>query len=298
MKIQRKNFLLTAFLVIIFSAGLTAYAQSRDSENPTLLTGTEISGRVSGSGTVYYAFDVLRNERIAVELRLTHSEGISFALDFRDSAAGTLGREGDLTYYSVDNGASGTETINGSFTTTRRQRVLLLINNSGPGSYNVRLTRSGGLDDTLIAKEPTQNVPSLPKCVDLKATSITFRFVPASESRTGKPGLWVDGLVANISPFEFRSSEGLQSLQLYEKGFGGVFFLVKDYEFTNLAVGEDVLVKYDRIYTEADKRTPPTFRLKIKYAEGIRTDGNPENDDCISTNDLIVRTANFKNLEK
>lgn len=287
--------LLLCFVTFMLVGTADVFAQSTDENNPTPVTTDILNGEVGRTderGTYYYVLEVRRSETIQADLSLTFTSGIAFSLSFSDAAGGSVGGEGDSVYQAVDNGGSGTETRTLRFTATVRQRVIMALSYAGRATYQIRIARSGGTDDTVTFVPQPAEVAPLKPCVDLAVQSLN---VTARRSTSGKvTRLDVEGVVRNVSTVNFLSIGGLQSIQLWEKGLGGRFYMVKEVEFKRLDAGEEITITRQKVVTVVERRITPEYRLEIKYSPELRTNSSEEDDDCKDTNNMMMRSLPIK----
>jgi len=85
----------------------------------------------------------------------------------------------------------------------------------------------------------------------------------------------VTATIKNVSGSDYRSEEGWQVFVLYKDGN-----LVAQCKFEDLPVGEELSLSVE------DQRGPAVYEGRVVYAEDIRRDGNPLNDDANPQNDL------------
>jgi hypothetical protein len=92
------------------------------------------------------------------------------------------------------------------------------------------------------------------------------------------------GYVKNIGNKDFKSSPNQQSATLVKK-IPGVRApqLLKQRKFTVLPAGKGFTVSYVMNW-QTSQEFPPSFELYLNYDPDIRLDGNPQNDDAVSTN--------------
>ncbi len=113
-------------------------------------------------------------------------------------------------------------------------------------------------------------------CPNPAATDITFSVVSRTGEFTGV--VRVTGTVQNIGLQDFDSSAGQQSIRLLQDGIE-----VASGEFTDLSAGESTSISFTRAWdasSPAEGEFPPTYRVTISYDPDITLDGNPNNDDC------------------
>lgn len=93
----------------------------------------------------------------------------------------------------------------------------------------------------------------------------------------------ITGVVENKGGGLFDSSAGQQSVQLYE----GTTLLATQ-EFEDLAAGATVSVTHEMSWN-TNNEFPPTFRVLIAYDPDISIDGNDNNDDCATSDNVLER---------
>lgn len=94
----------------------------------------------------------------------------------------------------------------------------------------------------------------------------------------------ITGIVENLGPADFDSSQGQQSVQLWEDQS-----MVAETPFVDLAVGEQVKVTYDRTWSKSDEFKPRRYTVLLSYDPDIFIDGNQGNDDCDLDNNEAMR---------
>jgi hypothetical protein len=101
----------------------------------------------------------------------------------------------------------------------------------------------------------------------------------------------VVGVVENKGGGTFDSSTGQQSVQLWE----GTTLLATQ-EFEDLAAGATVSVTHDMSWSTSTE-FPPTLRVLIAYDPDIYIDGNDNNDDCSTSDNVMEKTGSEINAE-
>jgi hypothetical protein len=127
---------------------------------------------------------------------------------------------------------------------------------------------------------------------DLKAEKIDFSVVnPRGTEADAK----IVGIIINNSTRKYMSSEGYQSIKLFEGYNGRPSKLLATLPFKDLDAGQRLEIIYNRHWS-ATKMTEfiPDYILVIEYNEKlIAKDGNPDNDDINSTNNRISRNGQW-----
>ena len=95
-----------------------------------------------------------------------------------------------------------------------------------------------------------------------------------SQQSTTMGTVRIDGVVQNKGGSTFDSSPDQQSVQLYD----GTTLLAQE-DFEDLAVGATVTVSYT-VEWNTNSEFPPTYTVLIALDPDIFMDGNPNNDDC------------------
>jgi hypothetical protein len=128
-------------------------------------------------------------------------------------------------------------------------------------------------------------VPSACQGPDPRAKEIEYSLVNLIDSNTAD--IRIKGTVDNIGLSDYTSSAGQQSIELWEDNT-----MVASEAFINLAVGEEITVEYERTWMLTGAEFPPEhYKLIISYDPDITDDGNPENDDCRQSNNIIIRSV-------
>jgi len=91
----------------------------------------------------------------------------------------------------------------------------------------------------------------------------------------------VTATIKNVGRFDYRSDEDWQVFVLYKDGS-----LVAQCTFEDLPVGEELSLSVE------GQHGPAVYEGRVVYAEDIRQDGNPLNDDANPQNDLLSRSLN------
>lgn len=91
----------------------------------------------------------------------------------------------------------------------------------------------------------------------------------------------VTATIENVGQSDYRSEEGWQVFVLYKDGD-----LVAQCRFEDLPVGEELSLSVD------NQHGPAVYEGRVVYAEDIRQDGNPLNDDANPQNDQLSRNLN------
>ncbi len=99
------------------------------------------------------------------------------------------------------------------------------------------------------------------------------------------PMIRITGVVENKGGGTFDSSAGQQSVQLYQDTT-----LLETQEFEDLAAGATVSVTHV-ISWNTSNEFPPTFRVIIVYDPDISIDGNDNNDDCATSDNVMEKTG-------
>ena len=112
-------------------------------------------------------------------------------------------------------------------------------------------------------------VPSACQGPDPRAKSIEYSLVNLTDSNTAD--ILIKGTVDNIGLSNYSSSAGQQSIELWEDNT-----MVASEAFTNLDVGEEITVEYQRTWMLTGAEFPPDYyKLIISYDPDITDDGNP-----------------------
>ena len=125
---------------------------------------------------------------------------------------------------------------------------------------------------------------------DPRAMEIRYSLISSSSPFTGT--VRIAGVVSNwgLSPFE--SSQGQQSVLLYEGDE-----LVGQQDFSELPVNGAVEVTYERTWNIAEEFRQTSYTVIVDYDPDIFIDGNPNNDDCnLADNDLTRSSAGLDAL--
>ena len=157
---MRKQLLFISTLVFIF--GSTAFGQSTDADNPTPVTSSVLTGRLSGSGTYVYSLKSKRGATVRVTANLTvagdGSQG--FSLDFRGREGVSGGQTACCageTYMSF----SSDPALRTSFRMLTDESFLMFLNFSAPErALPYRITFEGlNFDAEPVADAETIFVP-------------------------------------------------------------------------------------------------------------------------------------------
>jgi len=146
------------------------------------------------------------------------------------------------------------------------------------------------LSDTIVfgngcAADIEGAVPSACQGPDPRAKSIEYSLVNLIDSNTAD--ILIKGTVDNIGLSNYSSSAGQQSIELWEDNT-----MVASEAFINLDVGEEITVQYQRTWMLTGAEFPPEhYKLIISYDPDITDDGNPNNDDCRVSNNIIIRSV-------
>ena len=132
---------------------------------------------------------------------------------------------------------------------------------------------------------PDNGAPMLCFGPDPRAITIEFRLVAATSATTGR--VEIKGIVDNYGTEEFRSGASQQSVQLYEGTTLVAENMVAEHEFQNIALDETISVEYERDWDTGDEFVPSKYTLYVNLDNDIFMDGNEENDDCNTNNNLL-----------
>ena len=103
----------------------------------------------------------------------------------------------------------------------------------------------------------------------------------------------VTGVVENKGGGTFDSSAGQQSVQLYQ-GLDTTPLATQTFE--DLAPGATVSVTHEMDWSRSTE-FPPTLRVVIAYDPDIFIDGNDNNDDCSTSDNVMEKTGSEINAE-
>jgi len=139
--------------------------------------------------------------------------------------------------------------------------------------------------------------------IDLEATSITFSVVKDSDDEF-RGTVTITGTITNIGDADFNSSEGQQSIFLYQKSLGTPSNepgeLVSRKDFTALNAGATETVTFTRDWysaSPAEGEFPPDYRIVISYDPDIFIDGNDaNNDEDLSNNEVTESGSGINDL--
>jgi hypothetical protein len=124
-------------------------------------------------------------------------------------------------------------------------------------------------------------------CPNPAATSIDFSIASRATRFAGR--VHIVGTVKNLGNAPYVSGANQQLALLYEVSPGAPGGrLVATRRFQNLAPGEAVTVAFDREWSSS-MEFPPNYRLIISYDPDISIDGNPKNDDCVTSDNSRER---------
>lgn len=124
---------------------------------------------------------------------------------------------------------------------------------------------------------------------DPQALRIEFRLIEATTATSGR--VEIKGIVDNYGMEEFRSGQGQQSAQLFEGNTLVAENLLVEHEFLNLALDETISVEYERDWDTADEFLPSEYTLYVNLDPDIFIDGNEQNDDCNTNNNMLQRST-------
>jgi|GEM_PF-5935564 hypothetical protein len=150
-----------------------------------------------------------------------------------------------------------------------------------------------GLPGIDLSLNPDLTPPGLPpdlwpNCEDPYVSAIQFAKVRQDSSSRGVVS--ITAVVTNRGRQAFLSGAGQQVIQLYEESSGGVVRMVASRAFGNLNPNQTATVRYQRSWWTGDE-FPPVYRAIIVYDPDISIDGNPNNDDCGTTNNSRERNS-------
>ena len=112
---------------------------------------------------------------------------------------------------------------------------------------------------------------------------IDFTLLSTTSATTGT--VRIEGVVENKGGGAFDSSAGQQSVQLYR---GSETQPLAQQDFEDLAAGATVTVTHDLEWNTSTE-FPPVFRVIIAYDPDIFIDGNDNNDDCATVDNILQR---------
>lgn len=122
--------------------------------------------------------------------------------------------------------------------------------------------------------------------IDLEARTIDYELVTTPTSTTGEVRL--TGRVTNIENTNFSSDSRQQFIQLSRRPLGSTTETVLEQnDFTAIAHGDEITLVVV-INWDIANEFQPEFVLRISYDPDILTDGNTNNDDSNSSNDVFV----------
>lgn len=128
------------------------------------------------------------------------------------------------------------------------------------------------------ASETTASVEGRP---DLAVTQIQAEYDDRSDA--SEKQLQVTATIENLGGAAFRSDEGAQVLVLYKNGE-----LVAQQDFDTLLIGQAL-----RLTVDAEPE-PVVYEARLIFADDLRQDGNPANDDMNPRNDSLVQQLDLK----
>lgn len=129
-------------------------------------------------------------------------------------------------------------------------------------------------------------------CIDPAVTEINYHL---QHRRNGNEGtVLIDAIVKNVGNTAYTSSADQQSVRLFRQFPGSSREQIAEKSFVNLGVGGTVVASYIQQWDTSSSsyaEFPPSFTAEICYSPDILPDGNPNNDDCIETNNVLTRSG-------
>ncbi|KAA1242837.1 hypothetical protein [Aquimarina sp. RZ0] len=154
----------------------------------------------------------------------------------------------------------------------------------------------------IVSGCPSDDVINL-GTIDLEATSINFS-IKRDSINEFRGTATITGIITNIGDREFTSSDGQQSILLYQRNLGtpsgNPGDLVSQKNFTTLNSGATETVTFTRNWSSAspgEGEFPPDYQIIISYDPDILTDGNDaNNDENPANNELTVSGSDINDL--
>jgi hypothetical protein len=131
--------------------------------------------------------------------------------------------------------------------------------------------------DVTVVAAPVVSLPGRP---DLAVTDVRTEYDSRNDSNEAGPR--VTATLKNLGKAPFRSDEGAQVFVLYKDGE-----LVARQDFETLKIGHTL-----NLSVEAQPE-PGVYEARVLFADDIRRDGNPFNDDVNPQNDGLSRELDF-----
>ncbi len=118
---------------------------------------------------------------------------------------------------------------------------------------------------------------------DLRAKEIEYSLVNRTGPSSGT--ILIKGIVDNVGQDDFESVAGSQSIELWADGSP-----VATTAFTDVVVDAIVTVEYELSWdTQSELVAVQTYKLIVSYDPDIYDDGIETNDDCRSSNNMLIR---------
>jgi len=140
-----------------------------------------------------------------------------------------------------------------------------------------------------------RSLPPLPPIsfcrIDPAAQSLDFVLVRRTARFRGV--VRITGVVKNLGRANFLSGPRQQSVHLYQDNR-----IVATRAFQTLGAGATLAVAFERAWdasSPAEGEFPPQYKLVLSYDPDIAIDGNINNDDCNSRNNLLTRSGSAIN---
>ncbi len=118
---------------------------------------------------------------------------------------------------------------------------------------------------------------------DLRAREIEYSLVNRTGPTSGT--ILIKGIVDNVGQEDFESVAGSQSVELWADGSP-----VATTDFIDVAIDATVTVEYELLWdTQSEFAPVQTYKLIVSYDPDIYDDGIETNDDCRSSNNMLIR---------
>lgn len=270
---MRIKFIGLMFVAIFALCGNLVFAQSRDRENPTPISGTSFSGNIrddnrDGAAVYYFKINVEPGSVHAM-LNYTSPPGVT-SMSVFFSGVDCCPPESEL-------GGSST-TAESTFRIQNRQTLLIEVYVDSEFGREVPFTLRfegsvGGPGGTTI-------------CTDLSIDVVTYK---VEKVGTKDVKVTITGILANESTGDFVSGDGQQSIRVQEKFSTSIAFTtIYTQPFTTVRTRGRLAFATTKTYKLADFISlKPSFKVSIIYDGEIGSDNNPKNDDCVPANNIV-----------
>ena len=145
--------------------------------------------------------------------------------------------------------------------------------------------------DKRETKQPSPLINTAKRCPDPAILNRKIDLIIGDRYDENTSSYTLKATIRNVGGSPYISNPKQQEIMLIEKEFSKPDRVVLRQPFRNLSPGQDITVTYRSQITRYNEVYPypveRVYELSIVYDPDIRIDGNPQNDDCRSSNNKV-----------